>query len=74
MSRADLLQIHLRLRDFGRRRSAGTLLAFFSACCRLTSLACACARLLLAPSRETLRHALLSNLPEIAEGGQRPGL
>jgi hypothetical protein len=39
----------------------------FAACCRLSSLACPCARLLLAPSRETLRQALFANLPALAE-------
>jgi Transposase DDE domain len=65
---AALLQAHLRLRDFGRACPARTLLAVvFAACCRLSSLAGACARLLLAPSRETLRQALLANLPALAE-------
>jgi putative transposase len=65
---AALLRSHLRLRDFGRSCTATTLLSVvFAACCRLSSLACACARLLLAPSRETLRRALLANLPALAE-------
>jgi putative transposase len=65
---AALLRSHLRLRDFGRSCTARNLPAVvFAACCRLTSLACACARLLLAPSRETLRRALLANLPALAE-------
>jgi putative transposase len=65
---AGLLQTYLGLRDFGARCPARTLLAVvFAACCRLTSLACAAARLLRAPSRETVRKALLSNLPQVAE-------
>ena len=65
---AALLQTHLRLRDFGRTGPARTPLAVvFAACGRLSSLACAGARLLLAPSRETLRQALLANLPALAE-------
>jgi hypothetical protein len=61
---APLLQAHLRLRDFGRSCPARTLLSVvFAACCRLTSLAAAGARLLLGPARETLRRSFPDGPP-----------
>lgn len=63
---AALLRSQLRLKDFGGRCPVATLLAVvFTACCRLGSLFAACRRLAAAPSHETLRQALLANLPDL---------
>src|SRR5262245_59964511 len=60
----DLLAEHLRLTDYKRTCPARTLLAIvFAACARLTSLSAAAAGLRRAPSPETVRKALLANLP-----------
>lgn len=64
----QILQAHLRLTDFGDTCPAATLLAVvFAACARLTSLFAAALGLRRAPSGETLRKALLSNLPDADE-------
>jgi Transposase DDE domain len=61
----DLLLLHLALRDYGRSCPAATLLTVtFAACARLTSLFAAALGLRRAPSAETVRKALLANLPE----------
>jgi putative transposase len=63
---AALLRTELRLRDFGTCCPAATLLAVvFAACCRLGSLSAAARRLAAAPSHETVRQALLHNLPDL---------
>jgi putative transposase len=60
----DLLAEHLRLTDYQRTCPARTLLTIvFAACARLTSLFAAAAGLRRAPSPETVRKALLANLP-----------
>ncbi|GAC1404860.1 MAG: ISH3-like element ISH27-3 family transposase [Chloroflexota bacterium] len=61
---ADILRSCLRLKDFSPRCTASTLLhVLFAACARLCSLSAACWALAKAPSRETIRKALHSNLP-----------
>jgi hypothetical protein len=63
---AALLRTELRLKDFGGRCPVATLLAVvFAACCRLGSLFAAARRLATAPSHETVRQALLHNLPDL---------
>jgi hypothetical protein len=63
---ASLLRRELRLKDFGGRCPVATLLAVvLTACCRLGSLFAAARRLAAAPSHETVRQALLSNLPDL---------
>jgi len=63
-----LLQAHLRLDDYGDTCPATTLLAVvFAACARLTSLFAAALGLRDAPSGETVRKALLANLPDADE-------
>jgi hypothetical protein len=63
---AALLRTALRLKDFGTRCPVATLLAVaFAACCRLGSLFAAARRLAGAPSHETVRQALLHNLPDL---------
>ena len=63
-----LVQRHLRLDDYGRTCPATTLIRVLCAACAwLTSLSDACQRLLGAPSRETLRKALVATLPLPAE-------
>ena len=63
---AALLRSELRLKDFGNRCPVTTLLAvIFTACCRLGSLFAAARRLAAAPSHETVRQALLHNLPDL---------
>jgi Transposase DDE domain len=63
-----ILRAHLRLADYGDTCPAATLLAVvFTACARLTSLFAAALGLRRAPSGETVRKALLSNLPDAAE-------
>jgi putative transposase len=64
---ADILREHLALRDYGRTCPADTLLSvLFTACARLTSLFAAALGLRDAPCPETLRMALLANLPDLA--------
>jgi putative transposase len=61
----DLLLTHLALTDYGRSCPAVTLLTVvFAACARLTSLFAAALGLPGAPSAETIRQALLANLPD----------
>src|SRR5215472_10370888 len=60
----QLLQTCLRVRDFSPTCSARTLWhVIFAACARLCTLAAACRCLATAPSRETIRLALLIWLP-----------
>ena len=62
----DLLLTHFALTDYGRSCPATTLLTVvFAACARLTSLFAAALGLRRAPSAETVRKALLANLPEL---------
>jgi hypothetical protein len=62
----QLLLDHRALSDFGRTCPATTLLTLvFAACARLTSLFAATLGLRHAPSRETVRQALLANLPDL---------
>jgi putative transposase len=62
----DLLLTHLALTDYGRSCPAVTLLTVaFAACARLTSLFAAALGLPGAPSAETIRQALLANLPNL---------
>jgi putative transposase len=61
-----LLTDTLRLVDYQHSCPVTTLLAIvFTACAKLCSLVAACRHLATAPSRETVRKALASNLPEI---------
>jgi hypothetical protein len=63
-----LLLNHLALSDYGRSCPAATLLCVvFTACSRLSSLFAAALSLGRAPSAETIRQALLANLPGLAE-------
>jgi hypothetical protein len=63
---ADLLTEQLHLRDYKRTCPARTLLAVvFAACARLTSLSAAAAGLRKAPCPETIRKALVANLPDL---------
>lgn len=63
----DLLLTHLKLVDYGRSCPAQTLLTVvFAACARLTSMFAAAVGLARAPSAETLRQALLANLPTLS--------
>src|SRR6476646_2287818 len=58
------LRAHLHLRDYGRCCPTAALLAFvFAACARLTSVFAAALRWRRGPSAETVRQALLANLP-----------
>jgi putative transposase len=60
----ELLQSCLRVRDFSRACTARVLWhVLFAACARLCTLASACRCLATAPSRETVRQALLCWLP-----------
>jgi Transposase DDE domain len=62
----DLLLSHLALCDYGRTCPATTLLSVvFAACARLVSVFAAAVGLRRAPSPETVRKALLANLPDI---------
>jgi hypothetical protein len=62
----DLLIEHLALADYGRTCPATTLLSVvFAACARLVSVFAAAVGLDRAPSPETVRQALLANLPAI---------
>jgi hypothetical protein len=68
----DLLGEHLRLKDFSRSCPASTLLAvLLTACSRLGSLFAAANHLRDAPSHETVRQALLANLPDDLDQLQR---
>jgi hypothetical protein len=63
---ADLLTDRLHLADYKRTGPVRTLLAVvFAACARLTSLSAAAAGLRKAPAPETVRKALLANLPDL---------
>jgi Transposase DDE domain len=65
---AHLCQKHLRLRDHGRKCTAGVLLTvLFYAAARITSLAAACKALVAAPCYQAAHDALLATLPEIQE-------
>jgi hypothetical protein len=60
---SELLRIHLRLRDFSPACTVSTVLAvLFCACSRLCSITAACFSLDRAPSRETVRKAILRDL------------
>jgi putative transposase len=62
---AGLLRSCLRLKDFSPACTASVLLhVLFTACSRLCSLSAACGWLLRAPSRETVRKAVLRGLAE----------
>lgn len=62
----QLLLEHMALTNFGRTCPATTLLTIIlAACARLTSLTAAALGLQRAPSTETVRQALLANLPEL---------
>ena len=64
----QILQAHLQLADYGETCPATTLLAVvFAACSCLTSLFAAALRLRRAPCGETVRKALLANLPDADE-------
>jgi hypothetical protein len=61
---SELLRAHLRLRDFSPSCTVGVVLSvLFCACSRLCSVTAACFSLALAPSRETVRQAVLRGLP-----------
>jgi putative transposase len=63
---ADLLLEHLQLTDYQRTCPARTLLTVvFAACARLTSVFAAALGLRHAPAPETVRKALLANLPTL---------
>jgi putative transposase len=63
---ADLLTEQLHLTDYKRTCPARTLLAIvFAACARVTSVSAAAAGLARAPAPETVRKALLANLPDL---------
>jgi hypothetical protein len=69
---AALLRSQLRLTDFSPRCTATTLLAVvFSACCRLVSVYAVARGRGRAPSHETVRQALHTNLPDLDELGRR---
>jgi hypothetical protein len=64
----ELLQTGLRLRDFSPACTVGIFLhVLFAASARCCSLSAACVSLARAPSRETIRRALLGWLPARAE-------
>jgi putative transposase len=64
----SLVQRYVKIRDFSKRCTSSTIITLlFYAAARITSLSDACARLSGAPSDETLRQALLANLPAGAE-------
>jgi hypothetical protein len=61
---SELLRTHLRLRDFSSTCTVRVVLSvLFCACSRLCSVTAACFALVLAPSRETIRKAILRHLP-----------
>jgi hypothetical protein len=60
---SEVLRTHLRLRDFSPRCTVSVVLSvLFCACSRMCSISAACFGLLLAPSRETVRKAILRDL------------
>jgi hypothetical protein len=62
---SELLRTHLRLRDFSPTCTVRVVLSvLFCACSRLCTLTAACFALVGAPSRETIRKAILRHLPE----------
>jgi putative transposase len=62
------LEHHLRLKDFSPRCTRSVVMAVvLAAAARLSSLSAAVQRLARAPSRETIRQAVLKTLPEQAE-------
>src|ERR1700722_3003822 len=62
---AQLLESCLRLRDFSPNCTVRVLLhVLFTACSRLCSISAACFSLATAPSRETIRKAMLRALAE----------
>jgi putative transposase len=65
---ASLIQRYLKIRDFGKRCTSSVIITvLLYAAARITSVSDACARLLKAPSEETLRQALLATLPSWVE-------
>jgi putative transposase len=63
-----LLLRHLNLKNFSVKCTADILLhVLFTAAARLTSIVAACLHLANAPSKETIRKALLASLPEYAK-------
>lgn len=65
---AEILQRHLRLKDFSRRCPVATLLqVLFFAAARLASIHAACRCLSAAPGDQTIRNALGATLPKYAE-------
>src|SRR5882757_7898847 len=63
-----IFQHFLKFKDYGFRCASRVLInVLFYAASRMTSLSDACARVSGAPSDETLRQALMFNLPDIAE-------
>jgi len=65
---ADLLLRHLGLSDFSAKCTAEILLhVLFTAAARLSSIIAACLHLKNAPSKETIRKALLASLPDYAK-------
>lgn len=61
---SELLRTHLRLRDFSPTCSVRVVLSvLFCACSRLCTITAACFGLNGAPSRETIRKAILRHLP-----------
>jgi hypothetical protein len=63
---SDVLREHLALSGYGRTCPVTALLTvLFAACARLTSLFSAALGLRAAPSPETIRKALLANLPDL---------
>jgi Transposase DDE domain len=60
---SEILGTHLRLRDFSRTCTVRVVLSvLFCACSRMCSITAACFALALAPSRETVRKAVLRDL------------
>src|SRR5690349_7082637 len=60
---SEILRTHLRLRDFSPTCTVRVVLSvLFCACSRMCSISAACFALLLAPSRETVRKAVLRDL------------
>jgi Transposase DDE domain len=61
---SELLRTHLRLRDFSPACTVRVMLSvLFCACSRLCTITAACFALVRAPSRETIRKAILRHLP-----------
>src|SRR5262249_45954386 len=60
---SEILRTHLKLRDFSPTCTVRVVLAvLFFACSRMCSLTAACFSLVLAPSRESVRKAVLKDL------------